>query len=194
MGSENLGRGGVVALANMMQQSPCTTLVQGRGKDCKPEWAQLLAFFFSQNVFDDAAPGPSVPALTPKCPESIEWCKILDISYSEQKRLMMRGCRSVNEGGDVYMESLCSSHAAPLMGQEVVMILSRTTGHSKSFKQAQQASWMSTAFTSWRCPGAVLLSISTETLLAWYEGCAKPYFGSGSAELVHLCDFFQVWI
>lgn len=137
MGSENLGRGGgMVALANVMQQSSCTALFQGRGKGCKPEWAQLLAFFFSQNVFDDAAPGPSVPALTPECPESTEWCKILDFSYSEQKGLMMRGCRSVGRDGDGYMESLCSSHtfpAGPLMGQ-VVMILSRTKGHTKPLK------------------------------------------------------------
>lgn len=50
---------------------------------------------------------------------------------------MMRGSRSVGGDGDGYMELLCSSHAfptAPLMGQEVVMILSRTTATPNHFK------------------------------------------------------------
>lgn len=48
---------------------------------CKPEWVPLPASFFSQNAFVDVVPGPSVPALSPRCPKSIEWCHFLDISF-----------------------------------------------------------------------------------------------------------------
>lgn len=127
---------------------------------CKPEWVRLLAFFFSQNVFDDVVPGPSMPTLSPKCPESIEWCKMFDISYSEKNGLVMRRNRSV--GGDGYGSTACLFHHTTHETWDF-------NGHTKAFYGPQPASSMSTAFPRWRCLCGALLSTQGRLKLCFYD-------------------------
>lgn len=68
MGSGNLGRGGVVALANMMQQSSCTTLFQGRGKRLQTWMSSAAGFLLFSKCFwrccswtFRASPDPRMP-------------------------------------------------------------------------------------------------------------------------------------
>lgn len=184
MGSENLGRGGVVAPANMMQQSSCTTLFQGRGKMLQTWMSSAAGFLLFSKCFWRCCSWTFSASPDPKMP----W---KDKVMQDFRHFLLRtegiNCKRMQDCGWRWLHgmfvpspclSCCSTH-----GTGVVMILSRTTGHTKSFQGPQQASWMSTAFPSWWCPGAVLLSITTETLLAWYKDYAKLYFGSGSASV-----------
>lgn len=68
MGSENLGRGGVVALVSMMQQSSCTTLCQGRGKWLQTWMSSAAGFLLFSKCFwrccswtFSASPDPKMP-------------------------------------------------------------------------------------------------------------------------------------